>query len=65
MPTKRKKKGPVMPRAGKTVAGSEYVTTHTCPMCESVLTTIGVGYPAHRCSCCGGVMRVSHKKVEG
>ena len=59
----RKKKGPIMPRAGKTVAGFDYLTTHSCPMCDAMMETIGAGYPQIVCSRCRMPMVAKPKKV--
>ena len=58
-----KKKGPIMPRAGKTVEGFDYLTTHTCPACMAVMETIGAGYPQIICSRCIMPMVAKPKKV--
>jgi len=60
---KAAKKAPVMPRAGRTVEGVEYVTTHTCPSCMAVMLTVGAGYPQLVCSRCIMPMTSKHKKV--
>ena len=57
------KRGPIMPRIGKTVDGVDYITTHTCPGCTAVMTTIGSGYPQLVCSQCVMPMVAKSKKV--
>lgn len=52
-----------MPRIGKTVDGVDYITTHTCPGCTAVMTTIGSGYPQLVCSQCVMPMVAKSKKV--
>jgi len=62
-PKKAAKKAPVMPRAGRTVDGIEYVTTHSCPACMATMTTVGSGYPQLVCSRCTMPMVAKSKKV--
>lgn len=62
---KKRPKGPVMPRAGKTIEGIEYITTHTCPACFAVMETTGAGYPQTVCSRCTMPMSTKSRKVGG
>lgn len=61
--SRKKNKAPYMPRAGKTVAGIEYVTTHICPGCQAEIITVGCAYPQHVCARCKMSMTARSEKV--
>ena len=52
-----------MPKIGRTVAGLEYLTTHTCPGCDCVMETRGSGYPQIICARCIMPMKAQPKKI--
>ena len=51
------------PIVGDTLAGDVFVTTHTCPKCQSMMETIGAGHPKFVCSRCNLAMKAESERV--